>query len=168
MFFSVSGTAEQFRIFTSIRSIFFTFLYDGSEQHQVVDTVRNFLVPFLRAKDSIFSKTHIVERNDVLCQHSGQRSLRGAALQGRRSLKGREAVRIIAGVLLGLAGQQHPASVYLLFKYLFEFVLCDRWSPSFLEFGYEKAPPFRVTLFPNYEFSTLWIKVNVAVTTVTT
>lgn len=116
---------EQFRIFTSIRSIFFTFLYDSSEQHQVVDTVRNFLVPFLRAKHSVVSKAHIIEGDDVLCQHPGQRPLRGAALQGCRSLKGREAVRVIAGVLLGFAGQQYPASVYLLLKYLFEFVLCD-------------------------------------------
>ena len=78
----------------------------------------------------------------MFCQHSGQRPLRGAALQDRRSLKGREPVRIVAGVLLGLAGQEHPASVYLLFKYLFEFVLCDSGHHPFLYLGMKKRHPF--------------------------
>ena len=78
----------------------------------------------------------------MLCQHPSQRPLRGAALQGRRSLKGREAVRIIAGVLLGFAGQKHPASVYLLLKDLLEFVLCDSGHHPFLNLGMKKRHPF--------------------------
>ena len=78
----------------------------------------------------------------MLCQHTGQRPLRGAALQGRRGLKGRETVRIVAGVLLDLAGQQHSATVCLLFKYLFEFVLCDSGHHPFLNFDMKKRHPF--------------------------
>ena len=78
----------------------------------------------------------------MLCQHPGQCPLRGAALQGRRSLKGRETVCIAAGVLFGLANQQHPAAVYLLLKYLFEFVLCDSGHHPFLNLGMKKRHPF--------------------------